>query len=80
MAVTAMAGWHLYMVSCGETSVESQDHEQYRKFAGHRGEVSWDPFFPPRPLGSSQGQTFINSYDLGRWKNLQLFFNVGQGG
>ena len=39
MAVTAMGGWHLWMVACGETSVESQDNEQYRRFAGRRGEV-----------------------------------------
>ncbi|KAH9907095.1 DHHC palmitoyltransferase-domain-containing protein [Epithele typhae] len=62
MAVTAMAGWQIYMISCGETSVESQDHEQYRRFAGRRGD------------------TFVNCYDLGRIKNLQLFFNVGVDG
>ncbi|KAI0819261.1 DHHC palmitoyltransferase-domain-containing protein [Trametes gibbosa] len=62
LAVSAMAGWHLYMVACGETSVETQDHEQYRKIASQRGE------------------TFINSYDLGWRKNLQLFFNVGPDG
>lgn len=39
LAVSAMAGWHLYMVASGETSVETQDHEQYRKIAGQRGEV-----------------------------------------
>ncbi|EIW57164.1 zf-DHHC-domain-containing protein [Trametes versicolor FP-101664 SS1] len=62
LAVSAMAGWHLYMVASGETSVETQDHEQYRKIAGQRGE------------------TFINSYDLGWRKNLELFFNVGPSG
>ena len=40
MAVTAMGGWHLWMIACGETSVESQDNEQYRRFASRRGEVS----------------------------------------
>ena len=25
-------------------------------------------------------QTFVNSYDLGRKKNLSLFFNIGDGG
>ncbi|KAI9000464.1 zf-DHHC-domain-containing protein [Trametes punicea] len=62
LAVSVMAGWHLYMVASGETSVESQDHEQYRKVAAQRGE------------------TFINSYDLGWRKNLELFFNVGPNG
>ncbi|TBU24439.1 DHHC palmitoyltransferase-domain-containing protein [Dichomitus squalens] len=62
MAVTAMAGWHIYMIACGETSVESQDHEHYRRIAKQRGE------------------TFVNSYDMGYLKNLQLFFNTGQDG
>ncbi|KAI0707044.1 zf-DHHC-domain-containing protein [Earliella scabrosa] len=38
MAVSAMASYHLYMVANGETSVESQDHEQYRRVARDRGE------------------------------------------
>ncbi|KAI0649520.1 zf-DHHC-domain-containing protein [Trametes meyenii] len=62
LAVSAMAGWHLYMVASGETSVETQDHEHYRKIAGHRGEA------------------FVNCYDLGWKKNLELFFNVGPNG
>ncbi|CDO71814.1 hypothetical protein BN946_scf184939.g38 [Trametes cinnabarina] len=62
LAVSAMAGWHLYMVACGETSVETHDHEQYRKVAAQRGE------------------TFVNCYDLGWRKNLELFFNVGPNG
>ncbi|KAI0749290.1 zf-DHHC-domain-containing protein [Daedaleopsis nitida] len=62
MAVSAMAGWHLYMVAHGETSVESQDNEQYRRVARDRGE------------------SFVNCYDLGYARNLQLFFNVGPEG
>ncbi|KAM5539275.1 hypothetical protein V8D89_007148 [Ganoderma adspersum] len=62
MAVTAMAGWHLYMIACGETSVESQDHEHYRRVARERGE------------------SFVNCYDMGYLRNLQLFFNVGPDG
>ncbi|KAH9924107.1 DHHC palmitoyltransferase-domain-containing protein [Amylocystis lapponica] len=62
MAVSAMAGWHLWSVACGETSVESQDHEQYRRIARSRGEA------------------FVNSYDLGKRKNLALFFNIGKEG
>ena len=79
MAVTAMAGWHIFMIACGETSVESQDHEHYRKIARQRGEVSL-----PRPttqrITDGSFQTFVNSYDMGYLKNLQLFFNVGPDG
>ncbi|KAG6848936.1 hypothetical protein H0H93_012667 [Arthromyces matolae] len=28
----------------------------------------------------SRGETFINSYDLGKLRNLQLFFNIGEAG
>ena len=38
-AVTVMAGWHVWGIACGETSVEAQDHEHYRKVAKKRGEV-----------------------------------------
>ncbi|KAI0787365.1 DHHC palmitoyltransferase-domain-containing protein [Fomes fomentarius] len=62
MAVSAMASYHIYMIANGETSVESQDHEQYRRVARDRGE------------------SFVNCYDLGYLKNLQLFFNVGSDG
>jgi len=61
-AVTAMAGWHLWGIACGETSVESQDNEHYRRVAKRRGE------------------DFVNSYDLGKLKNLELYFNVGKDG
>ncbi|GJE89925.1 hypothetical protein PsYK624_060370 [Phanerochaete sordida] len=59
-AVTVMGGFQLLAVSNGETTVESQDNDQYRKIARSRGEA------------------FANSYDLGRLKNLELFFNVGK--
>jgi len=62
LAVTIMITWHIWGIANGETSVESQDHEHYRKVANGRGE------------------TFINSYDLGKRKNLELFFNVGKDG
>ncbi|KAI0789970.1 zf-DHHC-domain-containing protein [Abortiporus biennis] len=61
-AVTIMAGWHFWTVSNGETSVEAQDHDVYRRVAKGRGE------------------DFVNSYDLGKLKNLQLFFNIGKTG
>ncbi|KAG7099757.1 hypothetical protein E1B28_001570 [Marasmius oreades] len=54
--------FHVYSVVNGETSVESQDHDVYRKVA------------------TSRAESFVNSYDLGRLKNLQLFFNVGENG
>ncbi|KJA16200.1 hypothetical protein HYPSUDRAFT_47637, partial [Hypholoma sublateritium FD-334 SS-4] len=61
-AVGVMLSYHLYGISWGETTVEAQDHEEYRKKAKRRNE------------------TFVNSYDLGRSKNLAIFFNIGEGG
>lgn len=37
-AVTVMGAWHIWSIACGETSVEAQDHEHYRKMAKRRGE------------------------------------------
>lgn len=42
LAVGIMLSYHLYQVSNGETSVEGQDHDIYRKRAKSRGEVSHD--------------------------------------
>ncbi|KAF8875519.1 DHHC palmitoyltransferase-domain-containing protein [Infundibulicybe gibba] len=61
-AVGIMLSFHLWGVACGETSVEAQDHEVYRKVA------------------KSRDENFVNSYDLGKLKNLQLFFNLGENG
>ncbi|EIM86060.1 zf-DHHC-domain-containing protein [Stereum hirsutum FP-91666 SS1] len=33
-----------------------------------------------RKLAKSRGETFVNSYDLGKRKNLELFFNLGRDG
>ncbi|EKM78985.1 hypothetical protein AGABI1DRAFT_75570 [Agaricus bisporus var. burnettii JB137-S8] len=33
-----------------------------------------------RTRAKSRGETFVNSYDLGKRKNLELFFNIGEGG
>lgn len=33
-----------------------------------------------RTLVSGRGETFVNSYDLGKRKNLELFFNIGKDG
>jgi len=62
LAVGVMGGYHLWSTSHGETSVEAQDHEVYRKRAKERS------------------QQFVNSYDLGKRKNLELFFNIGERG
>lgn len=62
LAVGVMLAYHLWGITSGETSVEAQDHEEYRRKAKARGE------------------TFINSYNLGTWKNAQLFFNVWENG
>ncbi|KAG6328269.1 hypothetical protein ID866_10819 [Astraeus odoratus] len=62
LAVLIMLLWHIWGIASGETSVESQDHEIYRKVAKERGE------------------TFVNSYDVGKRANLTLFFNVGPNG
>ncbi|EPT05472.1 hypothetical protein FOMPIDRAFT_124435 [Fomitopsis schrenkii] len=62
LAVSIMTAFHVWGIACGETSVESADHEQYRRTAKTRGE------------------TFVNSYDLGKRKNLELFFNIGPDG
>ncbi|KAF9037640.1 zf-DHHC-domain-containing protein [Panaeolus papilionaceus] len=61
-AVGVMLAYHLYGIMAGETSVEAQDNEEYKKNAEARGDV------------------FVNSYDVGRRKNLALFFNVGDEG
>jgi len=36
-AVLIMFGWHLWSIAQGETSVEAQDNDQYRKIAKSRG-------------------------------------------
>ena len=38
-AVGVMLAYHLYGVAYGETAVEAQDHEQYRRQARQRDEV-----------------------------------------
>ena len=39
LAVSIMIWWHLSTVMKGETTVESYDHDLYRKTAESRGEV-----------------------------------------
>ncbi|KAH9481150.1 Palmitoyltransferase ZDHHC16B [Psilocybe cubensis] len=61
-AVGVMLSYHLYGISWGETTVEAQDHDEYRKKAKARNEE------------------FVNSYDVGKKKNLAFFFNLGDSG
>ncbi|KAJ7679345.1 DHHC palmitoyltransferase-domain-containing protein [Mycena polygramma] len=62
LAVGIMCAFHLWGVAHGETTVEGQDHDVYRRMA------------------KSRNETFVNSYDLGKRRNLELFFNVGENG
>ena len=39
IAVFIMLSWHLWAVARGETSVEAQDHEVYKRIAKDRGDV-----------------------------------------
>ena len=39
LAVGIMCGFHLWTIAHGETTVESQDHDAYRKIAKSRNEV-----------------------------------------
>ena len=44
-AVGVMLSYHLYGISRGETTVEAQDHEEYRKKAKRRNEVLCDMLY-----------------------------------
>jgi palmitoyltransferase len=61
-AITVMLTFHFWGVLNGETSVEAQDHDAYRRRAAERQEA------------------FVNSYDVGKRRNFELFFNLGDGG
>ncbi|WRT69363.1 uncharacterized protein IL334_006347 [Kwoniella shivajii] len=61
-AVSVLMTWHLYMVSYGETSIESHDNAYLASKA------------------KKEGLIYLNPYDLGRRRNLQLFFNIGPSG
>ncbi|THU79026.1 hypothetical protein K435DRAFT_845582 [Dendrothele bispora CBS 962.96] len=61
-AVGTMLIVALWSFMKGETSVEAQDHEIYRKVALSRGEAS------------------IDSYNLRKMQNLNMFFHIGEGG
>jgi hypothetical protein len=59
LAVGIMLLWHLWTVSLGETSVEAQDHEVYRKMARGRGDVR-----PLLVLGLTHGVEFGSRVDV----------------
>lgn len=43
-AVLVLGGWHLFMVSRGETSIESHDNEYLEKKAKSEGLVYLNPY------------------------------------
>lgn len=59
-----MLVYHLYGVIYGETSVEAQDNEEYRRRAGRRSEVCLVPSITVIYLMNFV-QEFVNSYDCG---------------
>lgn len=63
-AVGVMLSYHLYGISWGETSVEAQDHEEYRKKAKQRNEVIRFSVFS-KAISLKSSQDFVNSYDIG---------------
>ena len=66
LAVTIMLSYHLWSISQGETSVEGQDHEVYRRKARARGEVRIsDVTIVLRFPLNCRLQAFVNCYDLG---------------
>ena len=64
-AILIMFGWHLWTVGQGETSVEAQDNEQYRKIARSRGQVRGSILADRDGVFTSPNKEFVNSYDLG---------------
>lgn len=62
-----LAFWHLWLIAHGETSVENQDNCALLLTAHYQ------------KIANSRGTNFVNVYDLGILRNLQIFFNVGPG-
>lgn len=56
-----MCSYHILQISWGETSVEGHDNAYYRARAKQRGKEGG----------------FVNRWDLGKRRNLEVFFNVG---
>lgn len=63
-AIFIMFGWHLWSIGQGETSVEVQDNDQYRKIARSRGQVCASTI-GERGVFTFAIKEFVNSYDLG---------------
>jgi palmitoyltransferase len=90
IAVPVLMAWHLHMVSHGETSIESHDNAYLEGKARAEGLVGvvWcrrnDPgtrrALESRANGVGVMQIYLNPYDLGRRRNLELFFNIGPTG
>lgn len=64
-AILIMFGWHLWSIGQGETSVEVQDNDQYRKIARSRGQVCASIIASEDGVFSLTIKEFVNSYDLG---------------
>lgn len=58
LAVFVMLSWHLWAIAKGETSVESHDHDVYRKVASERGQ----DFINSYDLGYANGTR--GGYDI----------------
>lgn len=81
IAVTIMASYHFWSIACAETSVESQDHEQYRKIAKGRGEDFVNSYDLGYVLRSTSRLPFYVLFLVrSKRKNLELFFNIGKDG
>lgn len=63
-AIFIMFGWHLWSIGQGETSVETQDNDQYRNISKSRGQVC-DLVLLATAVCSRPFKEFVNSYDLG---------------
>lgn len=73
IAVPVLLSWHLYMVSKGETSIESHDNSYLDNRASAEGLVSMS-------IGLVDHQIYLNPYDLGHRQNMLLFFNIASSG
>ncbi|KDR68556.1 hypothetical protein GALMADRAFT_78342 [Galerina marginata CBS 339.88] len=68
-AVAVMLSYHLYGVSWAETSVEAQDHEEYRKKAKERNE----DFVNSYDLGKTQNMKFFFNIGETGYSIMTLF-------
>ena len=66
------------MVGRNETSIESHDNAYLETRAKAEGLVSDN--LPAKLVGTDGSQIYLNPYDFGRRRNLELFFNLGPEG